>query len=69
MKQALFKIALVPIASYLLTLPTVAIIGTIDKSYIRETLDNSALSVWIAWVLVLFAAMILKMVYKKWQKT
>jgi hypothetical protein len=48
MKLTILKIFVAPFAAYMITLPVIVILHTImGRDWIRDTLNNSAFSVWI----------------------
>lgn len=63
----LTRYIIIPIAAYFAMMITVAIIGTVDKNFIRETLDNNAMPVWIVWMGILFVITTIHWSYSKWR--
>lgn len=59
MKQLFYKLLYVPFASFLTTLVTVATMQTfLGQRWMNEHLDNSALPVWLGWIVLLVVIII-----------
>ena len=59
MKQLFYKLLYVPFASFLTTLVTVATMQTfLGQRWMKEHLDNSALPVWLGWIVLLVVIII-----------
>jgi hypothetical protein len=59
MKQLMIKILTLPFVSYFLMMPVIIILeDTLGSAWIRDTLNNNALPVWIVLTLALIVVII-----------
>lgn len=62
------KLLAAPFISYFLTIITVAVLGSVmDRTFITQTLDNSALTVFLVWLPIVMIATILFHHFKRSQ--
>lgn len=66
MKQLLYKILALPFVAFFASLITVAVMSSfLDRIWMMEHLDNSALPVWQAWMALLLIITIAHHFFKK----